>query len=31
MASLRKQFRAPPKVLTVKLDGVENIAIELNH
>jgi hypothetical protein len=31
MDSLRKQFRAAPKVLTVKFDGVENIAIELNH
>jgi len=31
MASLRKQFRVTPKVLTVKLDGVKNIAIELNH
>lgn len=31
MNSLRKQFKVEPKVLTVNLDGVKNIAIELNH
>jgi hypothetical protein len=31
IGALRKQFKTEPKVLIVKLDGVKNIAIELNH